>query len=105
MFGVSCAPEMNQRVMQQTLQGCKGVQNILDDIIMYGRCKEEHDERLKAVLVRLLESGLTLNRKKCQFNMSQLTFMGHVLSPQRIGLENVKVKAVANARSPKNEAR
>ena len=28
MFGVSCAPEMYQRTMQQTLAGCKGVRNI-----------------------------------------------------------------------------
>ena len=35
MFGVSCAPEMYQRSMQQTLAGCKGVRNILDDIIVF----------------------------------------------------------------------
>ena len=34
--------------------------------------------------------------------MSELTFMGHVLSTRGIGLENVKVKAVADARPPKN---
>ena len=35
MFGVSCAPELYQRTMQQTLAGCKGVRNILDDIIVF----------------------------------------------------------------------
>ena len=69
MFSVSCAPEMYQPVMQQTLQRCRGVQNILDDMIVYGRCKEEHDKRLNTVLARLQESkltrGLNLYRRKC----------------------------------------
>lgn len=35
MFGISCAPEMYQKVMQQVLQGCEGVHNIMDDIIVH----------------------------------------------------------------------
>ena len=44
MFGVSCAPEMYQRVIQQVLEGCDGVRNIHDDIIVHGQTTEEHDK-------------------------------------------------------------
>ena len=44
MFGVSCAPEMCQRVIQQVLEGCDGVRNIHDDIIVHGQTTEEHDK-------------------------------------------------------------
>ena len=35
MFGISCAPEMYQRVLQQILQSCEGALNIMDDIIIH----------------------------------------------------------------------
>ena len=47
MFGVSCAPEMYQRVIQQVLEGCDDVRNIHDDIIVHGQTTEEHDKRLE----------------------------------------------------------
>ena len=101
MFDISCAPEMYQRVIQHTLQDCEGVHNILDDITIYGQFETEHDERLEKVLKRIQESGLSLNKKKYNFNMSVLVFMGHVLSEKRIGSEDVKAEAVPNARMPK----
>ena len=35
MFGVSAAPEIYQHVIQQSLQGCPGVRNITDDMIVF----------------------------------------------------------------------
>ena len=61
MFGISSVPEVYQHVIQQTLQGCAGVANISDDIIVYGSTTEEHDKRLERVLERLKERNLTLN--------------------------------------------
>ena len=88
-FGISCAQEMYQKVIQQLLQGCEGANNILDDIIVHGKNQKEHDKRLLKVLQTLKENNLTVNREKCQFNMSQLIFMGHVLSAQGIGPSRV----------------
>jgi len=73
MFGISCAPEMYQKVLHQVLQECDRA-----DVIVHAPTEEEHD---KTNVVRALSSkGLTLNRDKCQFKMSHLEFMGHVLS-------------------------
>ena len=63
MFGVSCAPEMYQRTMQQTLAGRKGVRNILDGIIVFASLEKEHNEGFEEVLKRLKEEGLKLNKK------------------------------------------
>ena len=101
-FGVSCAPEMYQKVVQQLLQSCEGATNILDDIIVHGRTQQEHDERLMKVLQVLKDNHLTVNKEKCEFNMSQLIFMGHVLSARGIGPAKVKVEAVVNAHEPQN---
>ena len=53
MFGVSCAPKMYQRVIQEVLEGCDGVRNIHDDIIVHGQTTEEHDKRLEEAMERI----------------------------------------------------
>uniref|UniRef100_A0A671TFE1 Gypsy retrotransposon integrase-like protein 1 n=1 Tax=Sparus aurata TaxID=8175 RepID=A0A671TFE1_SPAAU len=53
---------------------------------------------------RLQERHLTVNSKKCQFRMSQLEFMGHVLSKNGIGAAQSKIEAVENTRRPTNAA-
>ena len=52
---------------------------------------------------RLKERGLTLNSEKCNFRMSKITFMGHVLSQKGIGPDGEKVRAVVNARELRSE--
>ena len=100
MFGISCAPEMYQRIIFQTLQGCTGVINIFDDIVVHGATKEDHDRNLEGLLQRLSEKGLTLNFNKCQFNLSEIDFMGHLLTARGIGPEKTKIEAITEARRP-----
>ena len=104
MMGINCAPEMYQKCIQQLLQNVDGAHNILDDISIHGKDKEEHDRRLVKVLQNLKESGLTINKDKCELNMSKLVFMGHVLSARGIGPAEVKVQAVLNTREPETAA-
>ena len=100
MFGISCAPEMYNKIIQQTLDGCDGVQSIFDVIVVHGKTTAEHDQRLDIVLRRLSDRGLTLNIDKCQFNMTHIEFMGHVLSKHGIGMAKSKVEAIKEARQP-----
>ena len=101
VFGISCAVALFQKVLQQILQGSEGVQNILDDILIHAATQKEHDERLEKVLTLLQEKGITLIRRKCQFNMLKLEFMGHVLSEHGVRTRTeAKVNAVVNAREP-----
>ena len=67
MLGISCAPEMYQKVLHQVLQECVGAHNIPDDVIVHTPTKEEHDKRFENVVRVLSSRGLTLNRDKCQF--------------------------------------
>ena len=78
IFGLSSASEVFQRIIQQALQGISGVKNISDDVIIFGRTQEEHDQALAAVFQRLREKGLTLNGDKCVFNKHNLAFFVNV---------------------------
>ena len=72
MFGVSCAPEMYQKILQQVLLESEGAHNIMDDIAIHAPTDEEHNSRFKKVAEILSEKGFTFNREKCKFKMSHL---------------------------------
>ena len=65
-----------------------------DDIIIVGATQEEHDIRLKKVVQKLNEHGLTLNATKCQINVPELTYMGHILTSRGLQVSDEKVKAI-----------
>ncbi|XP_060606276.1 uncharacterized protein K02A2.6-like [Ruditapes philippinarum] len=71
-FGVSAAPLIFQNELRQALQGLKGILNIADDIVCFGKTQEEHDANLRALLQRLQDRNLTLNSKKCSFGQSKI---------------------------------
>ena len=71
-----------------------------DDIVVFGKDGAEHRERLMKVMDRLSECGLTLNASKCQFGVSSLKFLGHVLSSDGVSPDPDKVQSVLRARAP-----
>ncbi|XP_060076193.1 uncharacterized protein K02A2.6-like [Ylistrum balloti] len=102
MFGISSAPEKYQQIISQTFHDCEGVQNISDDIVVHGRDKHEHDQRLEKALCRLQEKNLTLNKEKCEWGMDKITFMGHVLSKNGIAPTSDRSKAIIEAQRPQS---
>ncbi|XP_033758151.1 uncharacterized protein K02A2.6-like [Pecten maximus] len=64
VYGVASAPAMWQRAMDTVLQGLKGVQCIIDDMLITGSTDEEHLQNLEAVLERLDRYGLRLRKDK-----------------------------------------
>lgn len=77
-FGISSAAEGFQYAICQTLQGIAGVKNLSANLFVYGATQANHGNSLRAVFLRLEESGLTLNRKKCEYNKSRLEFFGFI---------------------------
>ena len=104
MFGISSAPEVYQHVIQQALEGCNGVRNISDDIIVFGKDAAEHNANLEQVFKRLGEKGLTVNREKCLFGVAALTFFGVVVSGNGVSPEDKKIEAIRTVRKPSNAA-
>eukprot|EP00795_Rhopilema_esculentum_P002482 gene2482-18144_t len=65
-YDTNASAEIFQYTLQKALQGLNGVQNIADDIVVYGATREEHDANLDKCLERLKNKGLTLNKSKCK---------------------------------------
>ena len=60
---IASAPEHFQRRMLQMFESSEGILCHADDVLVYGRNRQEHDERLHHLLQKMQEEGLTLNEK------------------------------------------
>ena len=101
-FGITSAPEHFQKRMNQILEGLEGVVCLIDDTLIYGKTKEEHDERLMAVLKRIQEAELTLNKEKCQFCQKSIRFLGQLLDQTSVKPDPEKVRAIKQMKPPTN---
>lgn len=99
-FGISSAPEHFQKQLSSILEGLSGVVCLMDDVLIWGSCKEEHDERLRNVLEKICSAGITLNKDKCLFGVQELTFLGHRIDSLGIRPDISKLKAVMDMPPP-----
>ncbi|XP_072572259.1 uncharacterized protein [Paramormyrops kingsleyae] len=100
--GITGAPATFQRLMEKAVGDMHLLQVIvyLDDIIVFGRSLEKHEERLFKVLDRLEEAGLKVSIDKCQFCLPEVKYVGHVVSAEGISTDPEKVEAVKHWRKP-----
>ena len=88
--------------MNTVLNGLEGVICLIDDVLIHGKDKNEHDERLRKVLEHLQESGVTLNNDKCEFWKTELKFLGHMVSQDGVRADPDKTKAIVNMKAPQS---
>ena len=99
-FGISSAPEHFQKRMSRILTGLEGVVCQMDDILVFGHNKAEHDARLLAALQRIKSAGATLNTQKCEFSQISITFLGHKIDHTGIQADPEKTKAIREMDPP-----
>ncbi|XP_058784742.1 uncharacterized protein LOC131659586 [Vicia villosa] len=78
------------------------LRELKNDILIYSRTIEEHMEHLGIVLLVLREKQLFAKFSKCEFWMSEVKFLGHVISGGGVAVDPSKVEAVINWERPKN---
>lgn len=101
-FGISSAPAIFQRLMEKILNGIEGVVVYLDDITVTGKTDEEHLERLKLVLERLVKYGLRLKREKCEFLKPSIRLLGRIVDSNGVHTDPKKVEAILQMPDPKS---
>ena len=99
-FGLNSANEVFQKRVSQVFGGIKGVKVMYDDVLIFGSTEEEHNERLRTALVRARKNGVKLNKNKCKFLLSEVTYVGHVISSQGIKVDPNKVADILNMPNP-----
>jgi hypothetical protein len=97
-FGLTNAPATFMHLMQQVFRPYldEFVIVFLDDILIYSKTAEEHQQHLTKVLQVLRENQLYAKRSKCEFWKQEISFLGHVVSSQGIKMEASKVDAIVS---------
>ena len=102
-FGIKCAPEIFQRIMDQMLEGIEGATAIMDDILIAGSNAQQHDAVLRKVIERATTYNLKLNLQKCLIRQPAVPYIGHLLTSEGLKPDPSKVAAVRAMPTPKNK--
>ena len=70
-FGLASAPEIFHSTFQKIFKYIEGVKIYIDDILIFGKDAEEHDNRLRQVVDRAREMGTRFNKEKCKIGLKK----------------------------------
>ncbi|KAI4880514.1 hypothetical protein NFI96_007308 [Prochilodus magdalenae] len=97
-FGLRNAPSVFQSFINDVLRDMLGrfVIAYIDDILVYSPDLPTHVQHVRRVLSRLLENQLYVKGEKCEFHLSSVSFLGYIISPEGVVMDDRKITAVAN---------
>ena len=99
-FGLHSSPAIFQNFMSNLLSKHDGAYPYLDDIIICGNTKEEHDSRVRKVLYTLQNANVKINFNKSEFSKSQIKYLGFTLDKEGYRPDLDKVKSIEEAPVP-----
>jgi hypothetical protein len=103
-FGLTNAPAYFMYLMNKVFMEYldKFVVVFIDDILVFPRSEEEHEEHLRLVLQKLRKHQLYAKFSKCDFWLKEVSFLGHIITDGGIAVDPSKVRDVLNWSPPKN---
>ncbi|CAM1295897.1 Uncharacterised protein r2_g521 [Pycnogonum litorale] len=103
-FGLVNATAVFSRMVRKLLDGVKGVENYVDDIVVHSKDWETHLKILDEVFERLRSGGLTVRPTKCELGKRELSFLGRVIDGSNMFLDDDKVQKVINFKRPQTKS-
>jgi transposase InsO family protein len=102
-FGLVSAQDEFQRKMDEVFEGLPGVTPLVDDVIVSGRTKAEHDSNLRAALDRGHQKNLRFNPEKLEVGVQEVSYFGHLLTSEGLKPDPKKVDAIRNMPPPSDK--
>ena len=96
-FGLTSAPASFQNALETILRKERNSKKCciyIDDIIVYGKTKKEHDKNLLDVLNCLNESGIKLSKEKFVFCKESVKYLGHIISSKGVATDPDKISLI-----------
>jgi len=103
-FGLTNSPATFQAMMNELLRDLINTGKVavfIDDMIVGTENEEEHDELVVEIVKRLEENDLYVKLEKCKWKVKEVEFLGVVIGPEGIKMEEGKVKGVLEWPMPK----
>jgi hypothetical protein len=103
-FGLTNAPAYFMNLMNKVFMEelDKFVVVFIDDILIYSKSVDEHEQHLRVVLEKLRVHKLYAKFSKCEFWLEKVAFLGHILTAEGVAVDPEKVEAVSNWQQPTN---
>jgi hypothetical protein len=103
-FGLTNAPAAFMCLMNNVLSKFldKFVLVFIDDILIYSKNREEHEDHLRLVLQVIREHQLYAKFNKCDFFQKQIHYLGHVLSKEGVAVDPDKIRSIMEWATPKD---
>ncbi|GJZ41742.1 putative reverse transcriptase domain-containing protein [Tanacetum coccineum] len=103
-FGLTNAPAVFMDLMNRVCKPYldKFIIVFIDDILIYSKNKQEHEEHLKLILELLKKEELYAKFSKCEFWIPKVQFLGHVIDSQGIHVDPAKIESIKDWASPKS---
>ena len=104
-FGLRGAPCTFQRLMNNILSGLQGITLFvyMDDLVIYSESLTQHTQKMLQLLGRLKSAGLTLHPEKYFFLRTEVVYLGHLISQERVHPDPNKLKAVKEFPRPRTK--
>ena len=103
-FGLTNAPsafiDLMHRVFQPYID--KFVVVFMDDILIYSQSERENEDHLRVVLQLLRDHQLYAKFSKCEFWLTEVRILGHIVSPSGVSVDPKKVEVVMSWERPKS---
>ncbi|GKA16516.1 putative reverse transcriptase domain-containing protein, partial [Tanacetum coccineum] len=102
-FGLTNAPAVFMDLMNRVCKSDLDTSMIvfIDDILIYSKSKEDHEEHLKLILELLKKEELYAKFLKCEFWLPKVKFLEHVIDSKGIHVDPVKIESIKDWASPK----
>jgi len=103
-FGLTNSPATFQAMMNELLRDLINIEKVatfIDDVIVRMETEEGHDKIVAEVIRRLEENDLYIKLEKCKWKVREVRFLGVVIGPEGIKMEEEKVKGVLEWPTPK----
>ena len=81
----------------------QGAEIFVDDILIWGKDEEEHNNRLKQALQRARDINLKLNAEKSKIQTTEVTYIGHIMSSIGMKPDPSKIKAIKDIGTPQEK--
>lgn len=102
-FGLVNSASSYNRMMRKLLEKLNNLESYVDDVLAHTCNWKDHMTTLRRFFDRVRKANLTLKPKKCQIGYTEIDFLGHTITDERIKPKEESIDKIVNMPKPMNK--